>query len=385
MTTKGEIIHTARALGFEDIGFTTAEPFVTQRDLLANKRDEYDWATQVGLDLLAGTDPLSVLPTAKSIIVLLKAYWTESLPPSLEGHFGRCYLDDDRVTQDGMATKLKAFRGFLREHGIASKVPFNLPHRLAAARAGLGTFGKNCLLYANRVARRSSWVLPIAFVVDREFVPDEPTARNACPDWCRNACVAACPTRALKGNGTIDPRRCISYLSYYGEGITPIELREAMGMYVYGCDRCQNVCPRNSAWTAQELPPNRRVQAKANAFDLAALLHMDRAYFEANIWPHMFYMSADDIWRWKMNAARAMGNSLDERYVSELARAFRENDDERVRGMIAWALGRIGGDAAIAVLDDIGRIDGGPSERICAEIETARVAASAPSCGHLST
>ncbi|HPU89535.1 MAG TPA: 4Fe-4S double cluster binding domain-containing protein, partial [Spirochaetota bacterium] len=326
-----------------------------------------------------------VLPTAKSIIVLLKAYWTESLPPSLEGHFGRCYLDDDRVTQDGMATKLKAFRGFLREHGIASKVPFNLPHRLAAARAGLGTFGKNCLLYANRVARRSSWVLPIAFVVDREFVPDEPTARNACPDWCRNACVAACPTRALKGNGTIDPRRCISYLSYYGEGITPIELREAMGMYVYGCDRCQNVCPRNSAWTAQELPPNRRVQAKANAFDLAALLHMDRAYFEANIWPHMFYMSADDIWRWKMNAARAMGNSLDERYVSELARAFRENDDERVRGMIAWALGRIGGDAAIAVLDDIGRIDGGPSERICAEIETARVAASAPSCGHLST
>ncbi|HPU90499.1 MAG TPA: hypothetical protein PL088_19150, partial [Spirochaetota bacterium] len=54
MTTKGEIINTARALGFEDIGFTTAEPFVTQRDLLANKRDEYDWATQVGLDLLAG-------------------------------------------------------------------------------------------------------------------------------------------------------------------------------------------------------------------------------------------------------------------------------------------------------------------------------------------
>ena len=21
-----------------------------------------------------------------------------------------------------------------------------------------------------------------------------------CPDWCRNACIAACPTRALKGN-----------------------------------------------------------------------------------------------------------------------------------------------------------------------------------------
>jgi epoxyqueuosine reductase len=38
---------------------------------------------------------------------------------------------------------------------------------------------------------------------------------------------------------------------------------------------------------------------------------MDKPYFEARIWPHMFYMSYDDIWRWKMNVARVMGNTLD--------------------------------------------------------------------------
>jgi epoxyqueuosine reductase len=65
----------------------------------------------------------------------------------------------------------------------------------------------------------------------------------------------------------------------------------------------------------------------------------------------MFYMSADDLWRWKMNVARAMGNSLDPEYVPDLVRAFGENQDERVQGMIAWALGRIGGEVAAQALD----------------------------------
>ncbi len=61
-----------------------------------------------------------------------------------------------------------------------------------------------------------------------------------------------------------------------------------------------------------------------------------------NVWPHMFYIRPDDFWKWKMNVARVMGNSRDDRYLSDLVKAFPENQDERVRGMIAWALGRIG-------------------------------------------
>ena len=64
----------------------------------------------------------------------------------------------------------------------------------------------------------------------------------------------------------------------------------------------------------------------------------------------MFYMSDNDLWRWKMNAARAMGNSLNPDYVPDLIRAFQENNDDRVQSMIAWALGRIGGTEARAEL-----------------------------------
>jgi epoxyqueuosine reductase len=359
MLTKQDIIAEAKRLKFADIGFTDAQPFDSQKEFLLAHQEEYGWAEAVGFGLLAGTDPKNILPQAKSIIVLLESYFEEAFPLKMERHFGRCYLDDDRVTKDRLALKIKTFRKFLRENGVDSKVPFNLPHRLSAARAGLGTFGNNCVFYAGRVVRGSSFVFPIAIVVDAEYSPDEPDIAVGCPDWCRNACVAACPTRALKGGGKIDPRRCISFLTYYGEGLTPRELREPMGMCVYGCDRCQNVCPRNTPWMTGEKPQNPRVLAKAANFDLSCLLHMDKPYFEQKIWPHMFYMSANDLWRWKMNAARAMGNSLNPAYVADLIRAFKENSDERVKSMIAWALGRIGNKEAMAGLEQFSKNSNG--------------------------
>ena len=346
MLSKEDIREYARSLGFEDTGFTGPEPFVEQKAILKDRMAGYAWIMEMGLDLIAGTDPQSILPGAASIIVIMEAYFREGFPPGMERYFGRCYLDDDRIIKGRLAKRVKAFRSFLRDDGIDSKVPFNLPHRLAAARAGMGTFGKNCLFYSNKIARRGSWVLPIALVVDREFPPDEPTVAVGCPDWCKNTCIVACPTGALKGSRHLDPRKCISYLSYYGQGITPHELREPMGQWVYGCDRCQNVCPRNAPWLAKQLPLNAKAAAMEEDFSLPKLLHMDEAFFKERIWPHMFYMGVGDIWRWQMNAARVMGNTLDERYLPDLVRAVTENEDARVRGMAAWAMGRIGGPLA---------------------------------------
>lgn len=66
----------------------------------------------------------------------------------------------------------------------------------------------------------------------------------------------------------------------------------------------------------------------------------------------MFYMELDDMWRWKMNVARAMGNTLDPKYIPELVKAYNENKDSRIKCMIAWALGRIGSSDAVEALED---------------------------------
>jgi len=368
--TKDDIINEALKLGFDDIGFTTAEPFDSQKEVLLTRQEEYNWLIKSGVNLMEGIDPKKLYPNAKSIIVLIASYFNEDFPASLVGKFGRCYLDDDRMTQDGLTLKVKLFRGFLRDNGIDSIIPPNLPQRIAAARAGLGTFGKNCLLYSNKLVRGGSWILPVPLVVDQEFTPDDPTYDIGCPKWCKNVCIIACPTGALKGPRKLDPRQCISYLTYFGNGLTPKELREPMGMWVYGCDRCQNVCPRNSAWLAQELPINKIVADKEEIFGLRKLLHMDKRFYRKSIWPHMFYMPFTDIWRWKMNVARAMGNSLDSQYIPDLIQAFEENKDDRVKGMIAWALGRIGGAKAKAALETfLNESDGIVREEILEALE----------------
>ena len=351
MLSKEDIINKAMELGFEDIGFTTAEPFENQKALLDERKDDYAFLLS-RIDLFKGTDPKNILPDAKSIIVLVSGYFHQSFSPYMEKHFGRAYHDDDRQTKtkNPRTQRRMEFYKYLEENGIAYKIPGNLPHRLTAARAGVGTFGKNNFFYSRKISLKSSFVSPMPIVVDQEFEPDEPTIEVGCPDWCKNVCIAACPTRAIKGPNRLDPNRCISFLSYFSREITPLELREPMGLWVFGCDHCQNVCPRNAPALARTLPENARAVIKADDFDLKKLLHMDKAYFEEKIWPNMHYISTKNMWLWKMNVARVMGNSLNPEYIPELIRAFRENKDERVLGMIAWSLGKLGGGDAQAAL-----------------------------------
>jgi epoxyqueuosine reductase len=53
-----------------------------------------------------------------------------------------------------------------------------------------------------------------------------------------------------------------------------------------------------------------------------------------------------------MNAARALGNLGDRDNVPVLIKAFTESPHDIVRGMSAWALGRLGGGRAIKALED---------------------------------
>ena len=92
MITKSDIIKAAYEYGFGDVGFTTADPFPDHKQLLLDRREEYEWTETAGLELLKGTDPTTILANAKTIIVLMEVYFKKSYPRSIEGNFGRCYI-----------------------------------------------------------------------------------------------------------------------------------------------------------------------------------------------------------------------------------------------------------------------------------------------------
>jgi len=351
MGLKHRIIEKALELGFEDAGFTTAEPLDLYIKEIESRQHMYQWVLDAGVDLIGGASLSENHSWAKSLLVLIINYHKKRFPPQLIGKIGRVYQVDDRIEKKDWSVNIASFLGFLGEEGIRFQQEENIPARMSAARAGLVTYGKNCFAYARKSMMGASWLVSVPLLLDAEIEPDEPSIELGCPSWCKNACIAACPTGALYKPKKMNPLLCIAFNTYFAPGITHRDIREQMGTWVYGCDRCQEVCPRNQAWMNQDLPENPPLIERAGDFQPDVLLTMSQDHYENKVWPLTFYIPKENIAKWKMNAARALGNMGNDRHVPILIETLAENPDETVRGMCAWALGRLGGTKAKAALE----------------------------------
>lgn len=109
-----------------------------------------------------------------------------------------------------------------------------------AKRAGLGWVGKNtCIIHPKKGSLFFIGEIYTSLKVEREFAP--------LPDFCGTCtrCIDICPTGALVEPKKMDARKCISYLTIESRALPPVELREKIGDWFFGCDLCQTVCPWN--------------------------------------------------------------------------------------------------------------------------------------------
>ncbi len=356
MNLKQIIKEKALELGFVAVGFATAEPFDLYARELASRPEMYEWGRTLSqrasvrdLDLTRFVDPARFIPEVKSLIVVTDGYFEEEFPPSLAGKIGRCYLKGLFCPEDtAPGRRRREFKKFLLGEGMKTLYG-PAPARMAGARAGVTHYGKNCFAFANEAAGRSSWVVNEPYLVDREFEPDEPTLKLGCPEDCRK-CLDACPTRALYAPLKMDPRKCIAYLTYFHDGGIPRELRPKMGTWVYGCDRCQEACPRNKKWMEKPKPADTDLLARAEHFQLSTLLSMSQQHYEARVWPMFYYIRKENRKLWQRNAAVALGNEGNPESVPLLIAALSDSEP-LVRSHSAWALGRIGGPHARASLE----------------------------------
>src|SRR5439155_3283419 len=85
--------------------------------------------------------------------------------------------------------------------------------REAAARSGVGFYGKNTMLITRR---HGSWVVlgTLVTTVELDATPPLDTDCGSC-----TLCVDACPTGALDGLGVLDATRCLSYWTQTPESI----------------------------------------------------------------------------------------------------------------------------------------------------------------------
>lgn len=220
-----------------------------------------------------------------------------------------------------------------------------LAERAFAREAGIGWIGKNTLLL-NRKA--GSWVFLAAIVTDAELPVSSPVPTN-CGTCTR--CIDACPADALATPYVLDATRCISYLTIENRGAIDPALREKIGNWVFGCDICQDVCPVNRHAFAASVPALAPRSPDIAMPELIPLLDLSEDTFNERF-QGMAVRRAKRS-GFVRNIAIALGNTGDSRAIPALARALRSDSDPLVRGHAAWALGRIGGEVALAALAEI--------------------------------
>ena len=206
-----------------------------------------------------------------------------------------------------------------------------LLERVYAKYAGVGWIGKNTCILNQKMG---SWVFLGVILTSLELEPDLPA-----PDRCGTCtrCIEACPTDALIAPYQLDSNRCISYLTIEKRGAIPEDLRDGMGRHVFGCDICQDVCPWNRkapATTAEEFQPREGLVNPA----LEWLAEMSADEFREKF-------RGSPVRRTKRtgirrNAAIAMGNSGDRRFVPVLE-ALSSDEDPIVAESARWAAGKL--------------------------------------------
>jgi epoxyqueuosine reductase len=366
--SKEEVVAAARALGYDLVRVTSAEPFTdwakAVRDRIAEDLIPMDsvqneepfqrpdeWA-----------DPRASLPEARSVVVVAMRYNVEPVPTdpednTLRGRLSRQAWRDFYGDLYGRRARLAEA---LEARGVRCNKRSCLPNKAAARRAGIGSYGVNGVITAPNAG---SWMVITTVVTDAELDEDAPTA-PAC-DSCR-ACIDACPTGAIVRPYVVDVGRCLCHV-LAATGDIPREVRPLVGDRINGCDACQEACPLNKG--ASSVPDTfthpRREWTERPA--LLRLLTLSDKEFKAAFYDMDLYRMEPQFMQ--RNALVALGNLRDPQAVPHIARVLR-GPNPMLRAHAAWAIGSIGGFSARRALKDAANLEDDP--RVLDEIEEAR-------------
>lgn len=196
-------------------------------------------------------NPQLLLPGARSIICCAFAYHPAPVNAPLRIASYALGTDYHLAIRERLERAANALRELLGGDTRVCVDTAPLRERYWAVRSGLGVMGMNNHVIIPGIG---SYILLGEILTTAELTPDTPMDGD-CGQCGR--CVKACPTGALQPDGSVDARKCLSYLTIEHRGA--FEPGTDLHGCLYGCDRCAAACPHNrhadTTGTIPELQP----------------------------------------------------------------------------------------------------------------------------------
>ena len=243
MLSSQQIKSWAKEVGFQDCGIARAR-------VLAEAETEFLHSVEHGYhaemhylerNVDGRFNPESLLSGCKSVIVVTYNYLTDSEPKSDKYRTARyTWIQDYHILVKDLLEKLAAmivndyptvkYRTTVDSSAISEK--------RWAVEAGVGCMGKNGLVHNDNGSFFVIGTLLVDWFCD-QYDPSLP--KSDCGEC--DICIRSCPVNALETPFRVDARRCVSY--HNTEDKMPNYNELALQKYLFGCDVCQEVCPRN--------------------------------------------------------------------------------------------------------------------------------------------
>jgi epoxyqueuosine reductase len=308
-----------------------------RRWLAAGHHGEMDYMERHGAKRW---EPATLVPGTVRVIAVRMDYWParaadaqQQLQRPDRAYVARYALGRDyhklmRKRLAALAARIRAERPRALLRPFVDSAP--VLERAIAQKAGLGWIGKNTLLIHPRAG---SWSFLGEIYTDLPLPVDPPFEGMHCGSC--SACLEVCPTRAFVGPWQLDARRCIAYLTIELHGSIPVDMREAIGNRVFGCDDCQLVCP----WNRFAQPAREADFLPRNGLDDPALVDLfgwSAEDFAARTAGSPLYRLGHE--RWLRNLAVALGNGPATPAAIAALEARRADASALVREHVEWAL-----------------------------------------------
>lgn len=241
MSIKQQIIEYVKSVNIDIIGFSDINFSSEFIKALAERKNNGHLSGFEECDENKRCDVFALLNNAKTLISIALPYRTcdadKTKPYFSKSTFG---LDYHLI----MKEKLKNISDFITLKYNSKCVYYSdtgpLSDREIASKCGIGFYGKNSSIITKTYG---SFVFLGEIITDL-YIERDKEIKPTCGSCTK--CIDACPAGAIERPYYVNAKKCLSYLTQKKDNIT-FEETNKMGLRIYGCDTCQDVCPFNKS------------------------------------------------------------------------------------------------------------------------------------------